>query len=74
MDMGGMDMGKPGDKTPGSAAGMPSMDMSPPGGSGAAAMPDMDMSQPGAMDHSQHLHAGSASGGNAAAMPGMPGM
>ena len=58
MDMGGMDMSNPAAKASGSAA----------------AMPGMDMSQPGAMDHSQHMRAGSASGGNTAERPGMPGM
>lgn len=53
MDMGGMDMDKPGAKPSGSAA----------------AMPGMDMSQPGAMEHMHHehmhhAHTGSAAGGS----------
>ncbi|HET7500984.1 MAG TPA: efflux RND transporter periplasmic adaptor subunit [Kofleriaceae bacterium] len=63
MDMGGMDMSKPMPKASGSNAAMPGMDMA-----------GMDMSKPGAMDHSHHMHSGSAAGAGSAAMPGMPGM
>ena len=73
MDMGGMDMSKPMPKATGGGAAMPGMDM-----------PGMDMSKPGAMDHRQHtsgamdhsqnMRAGSATGSGSAAMPGMPGM
>jgi Cu(I)/Ag(I) efflux system membrane fusion protein len=73
MDMGGMETGKPGSKASGSAAAMPGMDMSKPASGSAAAMPGMDMSQPGSMDHSHHMHTGSAAG-SAAPMPNMPGM
>jgi Cu(I)/Ag(I) efflux system membrane fusion protein len=48
-------------------AAMQAMSMTMPG----MDMGDMDM---GGMDHTQHQHAGSATGSSAAAMPGMPGM